>query len=122
MKWKLVIFLVGVFSLSGCATQGFLGFIATTQYVENRTETERAETTRQLSEVKTELETVQADLAEYRKSAQELSALVDQVNQTRAATEELQKLAGEVEGRLDSLPKETIAQLVEILQDYLEKQ
>jgi hypothetical protein len=43
------------------------------------------------------------------------------VEETRAATEELQRLADDVRTRLDRMPRETIEELTRILQQYLEE-
>jgi TolA-binding protein len=107
--------------LSGCATSGFLGFLATTDYVEREVKEARTQSRSEIRELHQRVDSMQNDVEEMKQVREQLSELVAQVEETRAATEELQRLADDVRTRLDRMPRETIEELTRILQQYLEE-
>jgi outer membrane murein-binding lipoprotein Lpp len=112
VKKSLAIFVLAAVALSGCATSGFLGFLATTQYVD-----------REAKEVQdkqaAEIAALKAQLADYQAIKDQAKAAVDQVNESRKTIEDLQALARRAEARIGSIPKEVIRQIVDILQGSL---
>jgi TolA-binding protein len=107
--------------LSSCATSGFLGFLATTDYVEREVKEARTQSRSEIRELDQRVDSMQSEVTEMKQVRKRLSELVAQVEETRAATEELQRLADDVRGRLDRMPRETIEELTLILQQYLEE-
>jgi hypothetical protein len=64
---------------------------------------------------------VQDQIEEVSTTADQLEGLISSMEKAVRTTEELQALAVELEKRLADLPEETIKQLVEILEQYLEQ-
>ncbi|MGA2639361.1 MAG: hypothetical protein ABSG21_00495 [Spirochaetia bacterium] len=108
MKRVCVLAAIAVIALSGCAGGKFLGFLATTDYVDARTKDQAAE----IASLKTQL----ADMQSLKAQAQ---AAIDQVNQSQKTIEDLQATAQRAEARIGSIPKEVIKQIVDILQAFL---
>ena len=102
MKRLLVLAVVAALALSGCATSGFLGFLATTQYVDLKAKTIQEQQAAEIAALK-------AQLADYQSVKDQAKAAVDQANESRKALEDLQ-------ARIASLPREVIRQIADILQ------
>ena len=98
--------------VAGCTTTSFAG-LAKSTYVD---------------EVSAGGQATQEELGELERQVQEMQELTDQLEiviqameETRAATAELQELARQVELRLDALPRESLRLLVESIQAYLDE-
>jgi hypothetical protein len=102
VKRLLVLAVVAALALSGCATSGFLGFLATTQYVDLKAKTIQEQQAAEIAALK-------AQLADYQSVKDQAKAAVDQANESRKALEDLQ-------ARIASLPREVIRQIADILQ------
>jgi type IV pilus biogenesis protein CpaD/CtpE len=102
--------------MAGCATTEPLWFIATPGYVDSRIALSE-EAVRQ--EYEQSIARLEAELADQRATAEELAALAEMIEEIDASNRELLGLAETLEDRLEDLPRETIAQLVEILEAYL---
>ena len=89
-------------ALSGCATSGFLGFLATTQYVDLKAKGIQDQQAAEIAALK-------AQLADYQSVKDQAKAAVDQANESRKTLEDL-------EARIASLPKDVIRQIADILQ------
>jgi hypothetical protein len=113
MKRLVVVAVAAVLALSGCASGKFLGFLATTQYVDAQA---KAVEEKQAAEI----EALKAQLADYQSVKDQAQAAVDQVNQTRETIADLQAAAQKAEAEIGSLPKEVIKQIVDILQAALQ--
>jgi vacuolar-type H+-ATPase subunit I/STV1 len=103
-------------------SSGFLGFLATTKQVDQKLADQDARITQELAEKKAELEKVKKELADLQLLKEQTQAAVKQMLATQEAITELQALAGQVEGRLDNLPTETLQRMIEILQKALNQQ
>ncbi len=112
MKRLIVLTVGAALALSGCASGKFLGFLATTDYVDAQS---KATEQKQAAEI----EQLKAQLAEYQSVKDQAAAAVAQVNQTQKTIEELQAIARQAEQRIGSIPKEVIKQIVDILQAAL---
>ncbi len=112
MRKLLLLVIIAAVALSGCATSGFLGFLATTQYVDLKA---RAIQDQQAAEIAA----LKAQLADYQAVKDQAKAAVDQVNESRKTIEDLQALARRAEARIGSIPKEVIKQIADILQGSL---
>ncbi|MBU8913326.1 MAG: hypothetical protein KOO61_04830 [Spirochaetales bacterium] len=110
--------LVVVLVLAGCATTEPIWFVATPGYVEARLATSE-EATR--VEYEAQIGRLQDELNAQRAVSDELAALADVVGEIESSNQELLGLADGLEDRLAELPRETIRQLVEILQRHLEE-
>jgi cell shape-determining protein MreC len=109
----MMLVIVAAVALSGCATSGFLGFLATTQYVDTKA---KAVQDQQAAEAKAvrdqqaaEIAALKAQLADYQSVKDQAKAAVDQANESRKTLEDL-------EARIASLPKDVIRQIADILQ------
>jgi hypothetical protein len=98
--------------LSGCFSGKFLGFLATSDYVDAKNKALVDDEAKQIADLK-------AQLADYQKVKEQAQAAVDQVNQNQKTIQDLQALAKKVESRLDQVPKEVIKQLIDALQTAL---
>src|SRR5689334_10067792 len=110
---RLMVITAAVLALSGCATGKFLGFLATTDYVDAQA---KAVQEKQAAEI----EALKAQLAEYQAVKDQAQAAVDQVSQVEKTIEDLQSAVQKVEARLGSIPQEVIRQIVDILQAALQ--
>lgn len=108
--------------LSGCATQGLFGFIATTQYVEREMQEADERSRNNLRTVNERVSALDEEVDGLKSQSDQVAALISEVEETQAATEELQAMAKQVRTRLDTLPEETIRELARILEEYLAEQ
>ena len=119
---RLVALCVIAISLCGCTSTGFLGFLATTEYVNSKDAETTAEAARVAEETQAALAEIRSDVDELKALREETQKSIDLVADTQKTIGELQALAAAVEGRIASLPVETLRQIVEILQTYLSQQ
>lgn len=108
--------------LSSCASTGFLGFLATTQYVDKHLATVQEETRAGIAENTNEVRKVKSDVKSLSELRATMESLIGDIQKTKESTAELKKLASQMEARLNQIPKETLQELVQILQDYLKQQ
>ncbi len=125
-KKILVTLIVAVIlvALSGCQTMaGWFG-LATEQFVEERVTVVQSQVDSKMGEVQSQVDDrvgeVSSRIDEYASTADQLEGLISSVEESVRTTAELKQLAVVLEERLVDLPEETIAQLVEILQQYLD--
>jgi hypothetical protein len=102
VKKLVMLVFAAALALSGCATSGFLGFLATTQYVDLKAKGIQDQQAAEIAALK-------AQLADYQSVKDQAKAAVDQANESRKTLEDL-------EARIASLPKDVIRQIADILQ------
>ena len=112
VKKLLLLAIIAAVALSGCATSGFLGFLATTQYVDLKAKAIQ-------DQQSAEIATLKSQLADYQAIKDQAKEAIDQVNESRKSIEDLQALARRAEARIGSIPKEVIKQIADILQGSL---
>ncbi len=105
MKKLLVIAVIAAFALTGCASGKFLGFLATTDYVDTQTKDLKAREQAQDAQIAD----LKAQLADYQALKAQAQAAIDQMNKSEQAIQDL-------EGRINSIPRQVIRQIVDILQ------
>jgi hypothetical protein len=115
VKRLVIVTVIAVLALSGCVGGKFLGFLATSDYVDAQA---KAITDKQAAEI----EQLKAQLADYQTVKQQAEAAVAQVNKTEKTIADLQAIAQQAEARIGAIPKEVIQQIVDILQAALQKQ
>jgi multidrug efflux pump subunit AcrA (membrane-fusion protein) len=113
MKKLIVLIVLATLALSGCASGKFLGFLATTDYVDAEAKATQAKQA-------AEIAALQAQLAEYQSVKDQAQAAIDQVNKTQKTIEDLQAIAQKAEERIGSIPKEVIKQIIDLLQAALQ--
>jgi len=113
MKKYLVLVVIASLALSGCASGKFLGFLATTDYVDAQAKVIADKQAAEIDQLK-------AQLAEYQKVKEDAQAAIDQVNKVQKTIENLQALAQRAEARIGAIPREVIKQIVDILQAALQ--
>ena len=109
VKKLLLLVIVPVLALSGCATSGFLGFLATTQYVDLKTKTAQDQQAAEIAALKAQLADYQSVKDQAKAATDQAKAAVDQANESRKTLEDLQ-------ARIAQLPKDVIRQIADILQ------
>jgi outer membrane murein-binding lipoprotein Lpp len=112
---RLGIVLPVVFALAllgGCTSTGFLGFLATTDQVDKKLAAQNDETQTSIDQLDSDIKTLQDDVAKFKDQTDQINTLLQQ-------TQELQQLASTVEGRLASLPRETLLELSDMIQKAL---
>jgi adenylate kinase len=112
MRKPLILLLFAALILSGCASGKFLGFLATSDYVDKQNKALADEEAKQIADLK-------AQLADYQKIKEQAQAAVDEVNQNQKIIQDLQAVSKRVEGKLDQMPKEVFKQLIDALQAAL---
>ncbi len=123
---RVCLALIAVMAVSGCATNGFLGFgdpLTTSSYVDgalaesavriDATEQETERIAREFAVIKTDIEALNT-------LKNEIENLVATMERNQKETVALQKLAARVGERLEEMPTEMLRQLVQALQTYLE--
>lgn len=107
--------------LAGCAsTKPFLGFIATTGYVEQKMQVQSEANQKSLEKIQNDLESLQGDVNRFEDQTGQIKQIMDELAKTKSQTEQLEKLASSVGDRIASLPRETLLQLAELIQKSLE--
>jgi septal ring factor EnvC (AmiA/AmiB activator) len=119
-----LIAVVAVAMMSGCATFGDLVGLASEEYVDERI----AEVQAEMSGLSGEIEDNRSKIAQANSRLEDISVAADEVAHALESmesavrtTEELKQLAVVLEERLADLPEQTIQQLVEVLQAYLDR-
>ena len=102
-----------VLLLAGCATMAERVGIASSESVDQKLTATRSELEAQIAALSSELEAQQRRVLQI----EDLSADLEEAIQT---TQELEQLAEIMESRLEQMPRDTIEELVTILQRYLE--
>ena len=116
-KW-IAVGLFTVVLFAGCATTEPIWFIATPGYVEAQIATSENATR---GDYEAQIARLQDELDAQRTVSDELAGLAEVIAEIESSNQELLGLADELEDRLAELPRETIRQLVEILQQHLEE-
>ncbi len=112
MKKLLIITVLAALALSGCASGKFLGFLATTDYVDSKTRDLEVRAKAQDAQIAD----LKSQLADYQSLKAQAQAAIDQMNKNEQAIQDLKDGAQKIDARLSSLPREVIHQIVEILQ------
>jgi hypothetical protein len=112
MKRYVVLVIIVILAFSGCASGKFLGFLATTDYVDAKVKALTDQQAAEISSLKAQLEENKALLDQAR-------AAVEQVGQTKKTVDDLQALAKRAEAKIASIPRDVIKQIVDILQSAL---
>jgi hypothetical protein len=112
MKRYIVLVVLVALALSGCASGKFLGFLATSDYVDAKAKALTEQQSAEISSLKAQLEENKALLDQAR-------AAVEQVNQTKKTVDDLQALAKRAEAKIASIPRDVIKQIADILQAAL---
>jgi outer membrane murein-binding lipoprotein Lpp len=100
--------------LSGCATMAERVGIASSESVDQKLAASRGELEAEIAALRSELEAQARRVSQF----EDLSADLDEALR---ATEELERLAEIMEVRLEQMPRDTIEELITILQRYLEE-
>ncbi len=108
MKKLLILAVVAAVALSGCASGKILGFLASTDYVDQKIKAQA-----------TEIAALKAQIAENQSLMKDAQAAIDQMKQNTKTIQDLQSLAQRAEARIGQIPKEVIRQIVDILQASL---
>jgi len=114
MKRLIVLALAAVLT-TGCATTGFLGFLATTKYVDNKVGATAAEAS-------SALEQTRADLEQTRKQVEDMQQLAGKMEGMLAEVSQVEKLVHELELKLSQLPDQTLRLLADLIQNHLSSQ
>lgn len=106
--------------LAGCAsTKPFLGFIATTGYVDQRMQVQSEANQQSLDKIQTDLQTLQAEVSKFGDQTAQINQLMEELAKTKVQTQALEKLAASVGDRIAGLPRETLLQLAALIQQQL---
>jgi len=105
MKRLLIVAVVAAVALTGCASGKFLGFLATTDYVDAKTKDLEAKARAQDAQIAD----LKAQLADYQSMKAQAQAAIDQMSKSQQAIQDL-------ETRINSIPRQVIRQIVDILQ------
>ena len=135
-KYPVILKLAAVLTLLlvtlGCSTIAGWMKVPSQEYVDDKfaqIEGKFGEVEGQVGQVSSDVGAVQEEVGQMKGTLDEFSVTADKLEEllvsfqeTMRTTEELSRLAGVLEERLNDLPKETIGQLVEVLQSYLDSQ
>lgn len=108
--------------LVGCAsTKPFLGFLATTGYVDQKMQVQAEANQKNLDRIQADLQTLQADVNKFQDQTAQIKQITDELAKTKSQTQQLEQLATTVKGQIASLPHDTLLQLAELIQQQLGK-
>jgi uncharacterized protein YlxW (UPF0749 family) len=116
---RLIVLALAAFFVSGCATTGFLGFLATTKYVNGKVEAATAETRGELQETRADLEQTRKEVERMQQLAGQIEGMQSEVSRVQKTSEELKELVHELELRLVELPDQTLRLLAELIHAHL---
>jgi predicted Zn-dependent protease len=112
MKKIVVLAVIAAVALTGCASGKFLGFLATTDYVDTKAKEADARAKAQDAQIAD----LKAQLADYQSLKAQAQAAIEQMNQSQKTIQDLQATAQRVEDRISTIPRQVIRQIVDILQ------
>lgn len=119
---RLIIPIVSIaFVLSGCASTGFLGFLATTDSVDQQIAERDAAVRKELEAQKAEIDRMSKNLEELETLRDDTKEAVEQASQSRQSIEELRALIDDLESKILDLPEQTLRRIIEILQASLKE-
>ena len=111
-----IVLMIAAFSgLTGCASIAGTFGIASEQYVDEKMSEAEGRLSPRIDDNRSKVD-------KYASTADQLEGLIGSVEDAVRTTAELKQLAVVLEERLNNLPEETIKQLVEVLQQYLDAQ
>ena len=118
---KIAGILIGaVVLLGGCAsTKPFLGFLATTGYVDQKMQAQSTANQQSLDKIQADLKSLQDDINKFQDQTGQIKQIADEIAKTRDQTQQLEKLAATVGDRLAGLPRDTLLQLADMIQKDL---
>ena len=121
---KLLVLLCGSsVLLAACAsTKPFLGFLATTGYVDQKMQTQSEANKQSLDKIDSDLKSLQADVSKFQDQSSQIKQLLDEIDATKGQVDQLQKLASTVGDQIAGLPRETLLQLADLIQKSLAQQ
>jgi predicted nuclease with TOPRIM domain len=112
----------------GCAsTKGFLGLTTVStmeaELAQIREEEDRRhqELRQELERISRELSSLNAEVDRHEELSGEIRQVLEDFAEVQKATSDLQQLAEQVEDELDAIPRETLQQIVDVLQAYLDR-
>lgn len=106
--------------LGGCAsTKPFLGFIATTGYVDQKMQVQSEANQKSLDKIQGDLQAIQTELNKYQDQSVQIKKLMDELAATRSQTQKLEQLAASVSDKIAGLPRDTLLQLAALIQQQL---
>ena len=120
MKKIILLLILSLLWLVGCTSTGFVG-LAKESYAEG-IEKDAEITREKVDDLKAEVKELQEDLEKMEDLSEELISLIKDLKEAKKDTEELKKLANIVEERLEELPVQTLEKLVDILNEYIQKE
>ena len=122
MKRFVVVLLVASLALSGCATLADKVGIANKAYADKQAGLAAEKATAASQErIDAMRANVQAQLDSLKQDAEQVKAALASVDEVVASMAQMKDLAKQLEGRLATLPEETLRKIVEILSAYLAK-
>lgn len=111
-----------VILLAGCAsTKPFLGFLATTGYVEQKMQAQSDANKQSLDKIQQDLNALQSDVNKFQDQTTQIKQITDEIAKTKDQTQQLEKLAASVGDRIASLPRQTLLELADMIQKNLAK-
>ncbi len=116
---RLIVLALAAILTTGCATTGFLGFLATTKYVDRKVQAEAAEASSALEQTRADLEQTRGKVEDMEQLAGKMEGMLNEVSQVQKSTEELGKLVHELELKMSQLPDQTLRLLSELIQTHL---
>jgi septal ring factor EnvC (AmiA/AmiB activator) len=116
---RLIVLALAAFLTTGCATTGFLGFLATTKYVDGKVQAAAAEASSAQQETRADLEQTRKKVEDIEQLAGKMEGMLNEVSQVQKTTEELGRLVHDLELRLGQLPDQTLRLLADLIQARL---
>lgn len=118
---KFVLAAIGALVLlAGCAsTKPFLGFIATTGYVQQKMQVQSEANQKSLDKIDADLQQLQAEVSKFKDQSAQIKQLMDELEKTMSQTKQLEGLAVAVQEKIASLPRDTLLQLAALIQQQL---
>jgi len=112
VKKLLALIVLVSLALSGCATGKFLGFLATTDYVDAKSKAVADQQAAQIEQLKSQV-------AENATALEAAKSAVEKMNKVQKTISDLQESMKDVQDKVGSMPKDVIKQIADLLQASL---
>jgi len=121
VKRMIALLVCAGFVLGGCASGKFLGFLATTDYVDAQAKAVAAQQQATIEQQAAEIQQLKDQVAQFDALKDQAQKAIDQMNQSQQTIAGLQDLAKRAEDRIVAIPKEVIQSMIDALQTIVNK-
>ena len=121
MKRVIALLVCAAFVLGGCASGKFLGFLATSDYVDAQTKAVAAQQQATIQQQAAEIQQLKDQVSQLDTIKDQAQKAIDQMDQYQQAITDLQNLAKQAQDQIVAIPKEVVQSIIDALQAVVSK-